>query len=371
MRLLAPFLLASAAASMLFAADGRADLITVNPNLVSARDARIAYMGRVAFDQEGAHMGFPGITIRFVYRGPAPIIRMRASSPDCYFNLSCNGWKPVIIRLKKGENEFSLSTGRAPEQGWLVELVRRTEAWQGLVTFQGLQLPAGCALLPPPPWPTRKLMFVGDSITCGEYLERFPPELDNSPRTTDAARSFGMLLGKWLHAQVQLVSYGGRGVMRDWQGRTDTNNAPQFFGRTMPDDPNSHWDPANYVPDAIVVCLGTNDFNVGLPKEAVFTKAYEDFVRQIRADYPHAALLLAESPMFGDTPGTEDRAKRDLLRRVLDAVVAEQRAAGDHHIAVAPVSHFPGTPSNAHPLAFGHEQIALELLGPIRALTGW
>jgi hypothetical protein len=38
---------------------------------------------------------------------------------------------------------------------------------------------------------------------------------------------------------------------------------------------------------------------------------------------------------------------------------------------VAPVRHYPGTAGNAHPVAFQHEQIALELLGPIRALTGW
>ncbi len=364
-------LAAGAAATLLAAADNRTDLLSMSPTVVSARDSRIAYMGRVAFEQDEARMGFPGITIRFVYRGPAPTLRLSATSPDCYFNLACNGWEPVVIRLRQGENEIHLPTGDAPPQGWLVELVRRTEAWQGLAAFQGLLLPAGCDLLPPPPWPERRLMFIGDSITCGEYIERFPPELDDSPRTTDAARSFGMLLGKWLHARVHLVSYGGRGVMRDWQGRTDVANAPQFFLRTMPDDPSSHWDPANYSPDAIVVCLGTNDFNPGLPDEAVYTKAYDDFVGEIRRVHPHAALLLAESPIFGDEPGTPDRAKRDLLRRVLEAVVARRRAAGDARIAVAPVSHFPGTPSNAHPLAFQHEQIALELLGPIRALTGW
>jgi hypothetical protein len=75
--------------------------------------------------------------------------------------------------------------------------------------------------------------------------------------------------------------------------------------------------------------------------------------------------------MFGDAPGTLDRAKRDQLHRTLEAVVARRRAAGDQRIAVGPVHHYPGTAGNAHPVAFQHEQIALELLGPIRALTGW
>lgn len=51
--------------------------------------------------------------------------------------------------------------------------------------------------------------------------------------------------------------------------------------------------------------------------------------------------------------------------------MSRRRAAGDQRIAVAPVSHYPGAPGNAHPVAFQHEQIALELLPPIRALTGW
>jgi hypothetical protein len=32
---------------------------------------------------------------------------------------------------------------------------------------------------------------------------------------------------------------------------------------------------------------------------------------------------------------------------------------------------FPGTPSNGHVVAFQQEQIALDLLGPIREVTGW
>ena len=249
--------------------------------------------------------------------------------------------------------------------------MRRTESWQGVAGFRGLLLPPGCELLTPPAWPSRKLMFIGDSITGGEYIERFPPENVSTPRAANAARSYGMLLGRWLKAQVHLVSYGGRGVMRDWQGRTDVPNAPQFFQRTLPDDPDSRWNHSDYVPDVVVISLGQNDFSKDLPDEAVYRKAYDDFVGGIRAAYPRAALVLAEVSLFGDTPGTPDRAKRDQLRRVLEAVTARRRAAGDKRIVEAPVHYYPGTPGNAHLVAFQHEQVAQELLGPIRALTGW
>jgi len=371
MRLIACFLSFTVAALLVRSAEPKPETNMTNAASISARDSRITYMGRVALAGDEARMGFPGITVRFVYRGPAPVLRLHAGSDNCYFNLACNGWDPVVIHLKPGENEIALPTGVAPAEGWLIELVRRTESWQGVASFQGLLLPPGCELLPPPAWPARKLMFIGDSITGGEYVERFPPENDNTPRVANAARSFGMLLGRWLKAQVHLVSYGGRGVMRDWQGRTDLANAPQFFQRTLPDDPASQWDHASYLPDAIVVCLGQNDFSKDLPDEAIYTKAYDDFVGEIRAAYPRVALVLAELSLFGETPGTPDRAKRDQLRRVIESVTARRRAAGDGRIAAAPVGYYPGTPTNAHPVAFQHEQIALELLGPVRALTGW
>jgi len=339
---------------------------------VAARDPLVAIMGRVAFTPEGgAQMGFPGSVIRFVYRGEAPSLRFAAASDDCLFNLAINGWDPAIIRLKKGENTFALPSGVAPESGYVVELTRRTEAWQGLATFHGLDLPAGCALLPPPAWPERRLMFIGDSMTCGQYADRLPPDNDATARTSNAARSFGMVLGRWLGAQVHLVSYGGRGVMRDWEGKTDTGTAPEFFERALPDDAASRWDHASYAPDVVVICLGQNDLSQGLPHEGTFLKAYADFVARIRDVHPQAAIVLTESAMHGERPGSEDAKRRDFLRATIESLIVRRRAAGDTRIAFAAVRKAPGTVHDSHPVAFQHEQIAEQLLGPIKQLTGW
>lgn len=339
---------------------------------VSPRDPRILYMGRVAFtDGEEACMGFPGVALRFAYRGPAPTLLLTARTATCYFNLACNGWEPALIHPLEGRSEVPLPTGPAPEEGWVVELTRRTEAWQGLAGFRGLELPEGCELLPPPPFPARKLLVIGDSITCGDQIESLPPEFDLGPRRTNATRSYGMLLGRWLGAQVHLVACGGRGLTRDWRGDRTVANAPQFFQRALPDDPGSAWNHGAYAPDVLVVCLGTNDFNQDLPEEKAFIEACDRFLRQIREVHPNAALVLAESPIFGEAPGTPDRAKRDLLRRCLEGVITLRRQAGDPCIALAPLRHYPGTSADAHPVAFQHEQIALELLPVLKTLTGW
>jgi hypothetical protein len=337
---------------------------------VGANDPRIAYMGRVELSAEGAKMGYPGITIRFAFRGPAPVVRMTGDSPNCYFNLACNGWDPVVIRLEMGSNEIALPTGAAPRGGWVVELVRRTESWMGTASFDGLVLPAGCELLPPPPWPKRKLMFIGDSLTCGEYNERFPNEYDSTPRSTNAARSYGMLLARWLGAQVHLISYGGRGLTRDWSGKTDVNILPVFFPLTLPDTPGSTWDPSRYVPDVIVINDGT-DFDAGPQDEAKFTDAYAAFVAQVRSAYPQAFLLLTESGFQSDGSDGRPALAREQLLRTITAVVARRKMAGDNRVRVVRTRFFPGTPSNSHLVAFQHEQVALDLIGPIRAAAGW
>lgn len=341
---------------------------------ITPRDPMIQYIGRVAFvgDSE-AKMGFPGVTIRFAYRGPAPTVLLGASSAFCGYNLSVNGWEPVAIRPPEGRSELPLPSGPAPKGGWVVELVRRNESWQGVASFFGLRLPAGCELLAPSPLPERRLMFIGDSITGGEAIDRVPPELDNTPRTANAPRSYGMILGRQLGAQVHLVSCGGRGVMRNWKGEGADRDvtAPQFFQRALPDDPAARWDHASYTPDAIVIALGQNDLSSGFVDEAAFTAAFANFLADIRKVHPKAAVLFTESPMRSEDPATEDGKKREFQRRCLRTVVEAARKAGDKRVAFAPLHQYPGTPTNAHPVAFQHEQIAAELIGPLRALVGW
>jgi len=295
---------------------------------------------------------------------------MTGDSPNCYFNLSCNGWDPVLIHLKEGGNEIALPTGPAPAGGWVVELVRRTESWMGTASFDGVLLPPGCELLAPPAFPARKLMFIGDSLTCGEYNERFPPENDSTARTTNAQRSYGMLLARWLGAQVHLVSYGGRGITRDWSGKADTNTLPVFFPRALPDTPGSVWDHSLYQPDVVVVNDGT-DFDGGPLDPEKFIAAYAAFVGQVRSAYPRAYILLTESGFQSDGSDGRPRAPRDQLLRTIQRVAEERRIGGDLRVKVARTGFFPGTPTNPHLVAFQHEQIALALLGPIRDAAGW
>ena len=355
---------------ILLSLSARATLAEPATTFIKADQSAFTSMGRIEMDGAKTRMGFPGVTIRFIYRGPAPTLVMSADSPNCFFNLSCNDWDPVVIHLAQGKNEILLPSGTAPASGWVIELVRRTESWMGTASFDGVLLPNGGELLPPPKWPARKLMFIGDSLTCGEYDERFPPENDKSARTTNVARSYGMLLAKWLDAQVHVLAYGGRGIVRNWDGRRDVNTLPVFFERSMPDDPASKWDHARYQPDVIVINDGT-DHDAGILPEAELTDAYVAFVTRVRAVHPQAWILISESGFQANAASGQPTTMRDELLKTLNAVIKRRQEAGDSHIRLVRTGYFPGTATDTHLVAFQQEQIALDFLGPIKEVTGW
>lgn len=340
---------------------------------VAADDPAVSIMGRVAVEGGVARMGFPGVTVRFRYAGPAPVLRMNALKDTCYFDVSLNGGRPVTMRLEEGRNEVALPFAEGEAAGSVVEIVRRTESWMGEVEFLGLGLPAGSELLAPPAWPERKLMFIGDSTTCGEFNERFPPTEDISPRTTNVARSYGMILAERLNAQVHVVGYGGQGIIRDWSGKSEGEHvclAPEYLELASPGLKGVYWDHAAYQPDVVVINLGT-DFDAGMLDAKEYLEVFSGFVMRVRTVYPLSHIILVESNFHSDVPGTEGAEIREQLRLTLEAVVARGHAAGDRWISFAEAGYYAGTPGDTHLTVEQHELLADEIEDDIREVAGW
>ncbi|MBN2197154.1 MAG: hypothetical protein JW751_30390 [Polyangiaceae bacterium] len=341
------------------------------PDLVLAADPRVAIMGRVVRMPGGAiRFGYPGVRLRVVMVGGEIAVRAQCSTGDCRFAVTVDGGEPQIVRVAAGASDLRLASGLGAGEH-LIDLAHRTETWQGIATVTGFVLPAGATLAPPPPWPERRLLFIGDSVTCGEGVDRASAVPGVKAASADGTRSYGMLVARTLDAQCHLVCFGGRGLIRDWQGRRDVKNLPELFELALADDPEPvKWNHEEYSPDVIVVSLGTNDFNLGLgpfPGEEEFVGAYVAFVRTLRSRHPDAKVLLTEGAIVNDTADPEWPQKTVLGRYLAETV----RRLGDANVAFVVSQHYPGDATDAHPTGEHHLAMARDLAGPIAALAGW
>lgn len=276
------------------------------------------------------------------------------SHADSAFDYQVNGgdWKTHYIR---GRSLLEVSS-ETPGEGIRFRLIRRSEAWQGDIILADATAADGFVKSPPPP--KMRLLFIGDSITAGAGTTSRVNDQGEREAVSNARLAYPRLLGDRLNAQVHQVAYGGRGLVRDWQGITDTNNAPQFYDRVMPDNPDHLWDPADYQADIVSVMLGTNDFNPGIPERKSWTQAYKDFVSRIRTDYPKAQIFLISSPMTGDEKG-------DALKAYVREVAESFETPSVQYLQV---SQYYGEAWDSHPTAAEHEMMADELEPAFRAV---
>ena len=333
---------------------------------VPANHPLIVYEGRQAAEASGAvRLGFPGVTVHVSFRGRGLTVRVDAAAENLYLDVRIDGAAPVPLRLRAGPGDYALGPDAAAAVH-AVTLVRRNESWHGAVTLHGFDPGPGGGILPGPALPARKLLFIGDSVTCGEMAAYEPGRalkdyLNWSPRD-----SYGLILARRLGAQCHLVSYGGRGIIRDWQGIRATRNAPQFYELALPDGPAAAWDHACYLPDAIGIQLGTNDFNPGIPERDEFVNAYVRFIQKVRRDAPHALIFVMDSPIVRDDPVHGPR--RTGLHGYLEQIVTR---SGSRQVILAPLSHYPGVPDNGHPTGREHVAMADELEPLLRRRLGW
>jgi len=328
-------------------------------------------MGRVDDARaDRLRVGYPGVTLGLDFEGPAVSLRAASSTGNSRLAVSIDAGPARVVRVPRIETDLVLAEGLGPGPHH-VDVVHRSETWQGVVTVRGFRVPSPGRVLPARQLPARRLLFIGDSVTCGEAIDREPACHNDAAGGADATQSYGMLLGRMLNAQVQLVCFGGRGLIRDWRGNRRVPNAPRFYDLALADGPtNAKWVHARYIPDVVVISLGTNDFNLDLgpfPDREELVTAYVALLRAVRQHAPAAHIFVTDGALVSDETQPERHQRTTLLAFITETA----RRMADPRVHVFAASHQAGDACNPHPTREQHAAMAAELLPAIRAATSW
>jgi len=355
---------------------------------IAAASPDVRLMGRTAEKGGALTMAFPGVEMEVKFTGSKSVfMRGEVLSSHGFYNLYVDGAVQPVLEIISGKFNVKLADNLDPKTAHTIRLVRRTEAWQGVVRVDGFSIDDGAKFLAPDPLPSRKILAIGDSITCGEYIELSDAsQVGNG--TTNAELSYGFLLAKYFNAQVDIVAYGGKGLVRDWRG-TNTQMlkdmaaegsvsnpkeipcAPDFFERALPDDPSSKWDHSRYVPDLVIICIGQNDYSQMSLPISEYVESYIKFVDRIHEVYPKAPILVLSSPMAEMSRNDGWQPRGIALQRAITLVDQHYIRMGTPFVMPLFVSNQPGTSLNSHPIASQHAAMADEMKPIIRFLTGW
>ena len=338
----------------------------------SGPDDGIHFVGRFDFtDPQGPRSEWSGASIVTTFHGTGISVRLAETLiPDgqgehTEFRVTIDGVTTSLLRLAAATDTYLLATGLPPGRH-VVEVFRRSEALFSTVQFLGFLVEDGA--LVPSGYPfTRRMEFVGDSITAGYGAEGngVGAGCDFSAVTENGAASFAAVTARSLNAGYSAVAWSGRGLRLNY-GEPNANpplpTMPDLYGRTRASDTSDTWDFGAYVADVVVIYLGTNDtWNVADPGPD-FTSTYVTFLARIRTHYPAAHIFAVAAPERGF-----------VVTRVQSAVT--ERQAVDANVHFFQFDDYDlardGIGCNGHPSAAAHTVMAEKLTAAIRAVTRW
>ncbi|MEJ2543581.1 MAG: SGNH/GDSL hydrolase family protein [Calditrichaceae bacterium] len=344
-----------------------------NPNMrYAASDPKIKYFGRIDFnDPEKPRLSGPGSYIKFSFEGPTCEVLLNDENlynQYNYISIELDDQYKERFAMDSSKQKYQIASGLG--DGVHTALIcKATEAGIGYVEFSGIVCQE---LVNLEEKKDRLIEYVGNSITCGMGLDT----TDVSCHTGqwydqhNAYLSYGPLTARALNADWILSSVSGIGMTRFWN--TDDPTMPQVYDNLyLNNDTVKVWNPKNFQPDMVSICLGQNDFSDGegpQPRAALdstqFAQDYIGFLKRIRKRYPDAQIACISSPMI-------DGKKKVQLFSYLSAIAKYMREKeNETQIHVFEFAKTYNKGCDWHPSREEHVAIAQELRSFYKKIMG-
>ncbi len=331
---------------------------------VDADNANIQYGGRFdKSDPKKVVFDWPGVYIRAAFEGTSCSIRLHDGHN--FYAVTIDNQPPIVLQTDTS-TVYPIATNLTDSVHTIL-IQKRTEAFVGKGEFLGFVLDKGSELLPQNS-PDRRIEFIGNSITCGYGVEGASASSPFKPETENAALSYAALVGRALDADYAMVAYSGKGVVRNYgdANKTSTDPMPSLYGRTCFYDPADNWDFSSWIPQAVVINLGTNDFSTEPhPDKSVFQEAYKQLIHRVQSNYPDVSIFCISGPMIGD-PCTSD------IREVVESCQQTNANKKVYFIGIdTSVLTMSDRGSDWHPNIRGQQKIANIVVPAIQGKMNW
>ncbi|MCM1309138.1 MAG: GDSL-type esterase/lipase family protein [Butyrivibrio sp.] len=274
-----------------------------------------------------------------------------------------------MLQMQK-EFKIPLSGG---EKEYKVKIIKLSEAANSIIGIKSINVTSDGDIKPTEAKDLR-IEFIGDSITCGYGVDDEVKENHFSTSTEDATKAYAFKTAALLDADYSLVSFSGHGIISGYSGdgsRVEEQTVPPVYaklGKSYASGGNisldeTDWDFSRFVPDIVVVNLGTNDASYtgsNKDKRQEYTDGYVEFLKVVREKNPDAHILCTLGIMGADLCGS-----------MHDAVDAYVSATGDEKVSYMDFdvqSASDGYAADWHPTEKTHEKAAKKLAEEIESL---
>lgn len=302
-----------------------------------------------------AKFTWPGSAIEFRFEGTNAKIDIASQNP-VRFILSIDG-KTQDLWTQTGTHSYTLANN-LPKGNHIVRLTRANESTAGVTSFVNDPKTDGKLLAAPST--QKRLLVIGDSITAGYGVEGSSASCHYTLDTSNQQLTYAALAANALGADLHAIAWSGIGAWRSYGEKTPAY--PTILvrsARTLADEPNSAWNPTRYIPDAILINIGTNDYWDGsVTNEYRFAMA--KLIATVQTDYPGKPVYLIVSPML--TNKTHEAQKQ-----VLTALAKNNTKVLD----LGESTGAEGYGCDYHPNKITHERLGKVLEGSLKADLNW
>ena len=351
----------------------------IKGTIISPTDKHIQYTGRISFtNPERPAFNFPGIQIRAAFEGTS--LRMMAKPNSGYFMAQIDKAEPFKVAFR-GERDSLVTLATALADGvHTVKLMYAIEGYEFFPEFWGFVLDEGKKLVDAPALPSRKIEFIGNSITCGYGNEGLKKEEHFDYATENHYYSYASITARNLDAQHWVVARSGIGAYRNYNGpktgNPESNMLAQYehIGYALKPELRKEatflsekWDFNRYQPDVVCINLGTNDLSTSNYDVKLLKQNYNKLLKTVRQHNPNAKIVFLTGTMLYNK-------EMELQRQILNEVAAEAKKAGDKEIYrfdMAPISGDEWYGNDWHPNVYMDEKMAGELTAYLRSLMNW